>query len=537
MDLKPDRMGRAVSVLDCRPEADLQGEAIGLASYRGEELMAFADAMPVLIAYVGADRRFRFTNKTCDAWLGRPRGWISGRSVREVLGPAMSAAIDRHVEAALAGANVAFEMVIPFDDHRTLRMTFMADTNEGAVRGFFVLGEDLSEKSRLLHKEIANRERMRIALAEKERLLSELVETAPSLVVLADPEGRILLFNRACEELTGYARKEVIGKNLIELFVPPEWQPAVQQRFADPHAPEVRQPHENAWLTKAGEQRSIEWRCAALPMEGDDRLGVLGIGVDITARKVAERAACEQQIELARVLRINTMGEMVAALAHELSQPLAAILSYTQGCQRLMAGHEGCPPDVDTYLGKLAGQAQRAGEIIHHIRRFIQKDEPLRENYHVNELVREVAMFARAEAAAHGIQFTLNLAPRPLPVWAERIAVEQVIVNLFHNGIEALAGAGAGHPHREISIGTRMGKDVAVVAIKDTGPGVAPKVRESLFRPFVTTKRNGLGLGLSICRSIVRDHGGKMWLAEAGGTGATFCFTLPLAGRAIRPDG
>jgi PAS domain S-box-containing protein len=336
--------------------------------------------------------------------------------------------------------------------------------------------------------------------------------------------------------VTGYAREEVIGKNLIELFVPPEWQPAVQQRFADPRAPEVRQPHENAWLTKAGGQRSIEWRCAALPMDGDDRLGVLGIGVDISARKAAEQAAYEQQIELARVLRVNTMGEMAAALAHELSQPLAAILSYTQGCQRLMAGHEGSPPDVSIYLDKLAGQARRAGEIIHHIRRFIQKDEPLREKYDVNELVREAAMFARAEATVHGIQITLNLAPRPLPVRAERIAIEQVILNLFHNGIEALAGVRAGH-HREISIGTRIRKDVAVVAIQDTGLGVAAELRESLFHPFVTTKRNGLGLGLSICRSIVRDHGGEMWLTEPEGAGATFCFTLPLARCALRSNG
>ncbi|MGZ9103816.1 MAG: PAS domain-containing sensor histidine kinase, partial [Rhodoplanes sp.] len=339
-----------------------------------------------------------------------------------------------------------------------------------------------------------------------------------------------------CEELTGYAREEVIGKDLIELFVPPEWQPAVLQRFADPRAPEVRQPHENAWLTKAGEQRSIEWRCAALPMGGDDRLGVLGIGVDITARKAAERAACEQQIELARVLRINTMGEMAAALAHELSQPLAAILSYTQGCQRLMAGCEGTPPDVSTYLDKLAGQAQRAGEIIHHIRRFIQKDEPLRESCDMNELVREAAAFARAETAVHGIRVTLNLALGALLVRAERIAIEQVILNLFHNGVEALAAAG--DRRREITIETyaREEKEV-VVAIKDTGPGVPEELHERLFHPFVTTKRNGLGLGLSICRSIVQDHGGEMWLAEPEEAGANICFTLPLAGCAPGGDG
>ena len=536
MDFKPDGAGNAVPLLDSRPEAASRPEAMKPVPRLGDGLKAFAGVMPVLIAYVGPDQRFRFANKTCDDWVGRPRGWITEHSVRDVVGPAVSAAIDRHVEAALAGSNVTFEMVVPFDGRRTLRMTFVADTSEGVVRGFFILGEDLSEKNQLLRREIADRERMEVALAEKERMLSELVETAPSLVVLADPEGQILLFNRACEELTGYTRDEVIGKNLLELFVPPEWQPSVLQRFADPLSPEVRRPHENAWLTKAGDQRSIEWRCAALPMDGDDRLGVLGIGVDITARKAAEQAACEQQIELSRVLRVNTMGEMAAALAHELSQPLAAILSYTQGCQRLMAGCEGIPSDVRTYLDKTAGQAQRAGEIIHHIRRFIQKDEPLRESRDMNELVREAAAFARAEAAVHGIRVTMNLASGPLLVRAERIAIEQVILNLFHNSVEALAGA-AQEGRREIAIETGVRKDAVVVAIKDTGPGVPEDLRERLFDAFVTTKRNGLGLGLSICRSIVQDHGGEMWLTEADGAGANLCFTLPLAGRTPKADG
>jgi two-component system sensor kinase FixL len=146
----------------------------------------------------------------------------------------------------------------------------------------------------------------------------------------------------------------------------------------------------------------------------------------------------------------------------------------------------------------------------------------------LNELVREAATFARAEAAVHGIKVTLNLAFGPLLVWAERIAIEQVILNLFHNSVEALVGARA--ERREIAIGTSARKDVVVVAIKDTGPGVPKELHERLFHPFVTTKRNGLGLGLSICRSIVQDHDGEMWLAEPEDAGANFCFTLPLAG-------
>jgi PAS domain S-box-containing protein len=531
MDFHVDWAGERVPAPDSQPEAD------GGAARRSGVLASFADAFPVLIAYVGADGRLQFANKAWSGWFGLSHLQIFGQPLQDIVGPALYDVIRRYAEAALAGGTVRFEMAAPFDGScRTMRMTFVADTgDDGDARGFFVLGEDLSEESQLLQREIADRERVELELVDKERLLSELVETAPTLVVLTDPDGRILLFNRACEELTGYLREEVIGKNLLDLFVPPEWQPSVQRRFADPFAPEVRQPHENPWRTKSGEHRSIEWRCAVLPADGDDVLGVLGIGVDITERKRAERAAYQQQVELARVLRVNTMGEMAAALAHELSQPLAAILSYTQGCQRLMEGREGVPADVIAYLEKLAGQARRAGEIVKHIRRFIQKDEPLMAECDVSELVREAATFARAEAALHGVAVTLDFAPEPMWVQAERIAIEQVILNLIHNSVEALVGAQC--VRREVTVTTRAKEGFAVVGVADTGPGVSQELNHRLFQGFVTTKRNGLGLGLSICRSIVKDHGGEVWLAEQEGVGARFYFSLPVAGGALRSDG
>jgi PAS domain S-box-containing protein len=539
MDFKPEWAGTSVPAPDARPELSSAAPRLG------DALLSFADAMPVPIAYVGRDKSFRFANKACGGWFDLPPSQICGRSVRDLVGPALYDIMGSYVEAALAGATVRFEVEAPFDrSHRTMRMTFVPDTDgtfvpdtDGGqgVRGFFIHGEDMSERSHLLRQEIADRERVELELVDKERLLSALVETAPSLVVLTDWSGEILLFNRACEELTGFAREEVIGKNLLDLFVPPEWQPTVQRRFADPFAPEVRQPHENPWRTKSGEQRCIEWRCAVLPLGAENGLGVLGIGVDITERKRAEQAAYQQQIELARVLRVNTMGEMAAALAHELNQPLAAILSYTQGCQRLMAERKGALEDVPVYLEKLAGQARRAGEIVRHIRRFIQKDEPLMAECDVNELVREAATFARAEAAMHSVTVTLDLAPGPMPVRAERIAIEQVILNLIHNSVEALVGAKCAR--RQVTVTTGVREGYVVVGIEDTGPGVSKELLERLFQAFVTTKQNGLGLGLSICRSIVKDHGGEMWLAERDGAGARFFFSIPVAASAPRGDG
>jgi len=136
----------------------------------------------------------------------------------------------------------------------------------------------------------AGRKQAEEALRESQRTLEAVVETAPTLIVLTDPQGRILLFNRACEELTGYKREEVVGKTIAELFLPPEWIPIVQKRFADPYAPEVRAPHENPWITKSGEERLIEWRCTVLPSPLDGRAYVLGTGLDITERKRVEEA-------------------------------------------------------------------------------------------------------------------------------------------------------------------------------------------------------------------------------------------------------
>ncbi len=519
------------------PAVPSHPETLNSAALTENAWASFAEAVPVLMAYVDTGERVRFANQACDGWSGLVRSELHGRHLKELVEPAFQDNLEQHANAALAGATETFELVTPFNGGpRTIRMTLAADRGAGGeVRGLFVVGEDLSEKAELLQREIADHARVELELAEKERLLSELIETAPTLVVLADQEGKILLFNRASEELTGYARHEVIGKDLLTLFVPPEWQPTVMARFADPFAPEVRRPHENPWLTKSGERRHIEWRCAVLPIDGTGLKGLLGIGVDITERRIAERAAYQQQMELARVLRVNTMGEMAAALAHELSQPLAAVLGYTQGCQRLLAGHHGVPAEVDGYLEKLAGQARRAGGIVQHIRRFIQKDVPLMTECDVNELVQEAATFARAEAALHDVTVMLELAPEPLPARAERIAIEQVILNLIHNSVEALVGGQCAR--RQVKVTTAVREGFAVVEIADTGPGISQEVLHRLFQAFVTTKRNGLGLGLSICRSIVKDHGGEMGMIEQNGAGAKFRFSLPLAASPPSGDG
>lgn len=384
-------------------------------------------------------------------------------------------------------------------------------------------------------EDITQRKQVEEALAEKEKLLSELVETAPSLVVLTDGNGRIRLFNRTCEALTGYRREDVIGKALIDLFVPEDSKPAVMKRFEDLDPAALRAPHENHWMTVSGERRLIEWRCATLPMAGHEQAGILGIGVDVTRQREMEQFARQQQAELAHVFRINTLGEMATTLAHELNQPLAAILSYAQGCIMLVRAAKGGPEELLGYLEKTAQQARRAGQIIHQMRRFVRREEPMEAApVDINEVIQAMAALMSVEARANTIAFCLDLTPDLPLVAGDRVAIEQVVVNLFHNSVEALRTVSG--CDRRITISSRLAAPGAIaIQVRDNGPGVAPDLAEHAFAPFVTSKNKGLGLGLSICRSIVRDHGGDLWLEPVTDSGADFRFTLPAAEVAETP--
>jgi two-component system sensor kinase FixL len=218
------------------------------------------------------------------------------------------------------------------------------------------------------------------------------------------------------------------------------------------------------------------------------------------------------------------MGEMASALAHELNQPLSAIANYVRGSARLLDGKQ---PDVSKVRGALvqAGdEALRAGQIIRRLREFVAKGEAERRVESLPKLIEEAAALALVGAKTLGVQVKLNIGTSPEFVLADKVQVQQVLLNLIRNGMEAMAAA----PRRELSVSTRAAEDDFVeIRIADTGPGIDPEIADQLFQPFVTTKPQGMGVGLSICRTIVESHGGRIWVDETPGGGATFHFTLP----------
>jgi two-component system sensor kinase FixL len=369
----------------------------------------------------------------------------------------------------------------------------------------------------------------RLPAAEREALLRAIIETAPDALIAIDERGLIQIANPAAERLFQYSAEELLGKNVSMLM------PAPHRHWHDGYI---------ARYLRTGEKRIIGIGRAVVgsrkdgttfPMElavGEARLGehrlFTGFVRDLTERQEAERRLHELQAELLQVSRLSIMGEMASGLAHELNQPLTAIMNYVQACRRLLERDEGIRPErVRELMDKAVAQASRGGQIINRLRRFMAAGETERACEDVNRVVEEASALALVGARDKGIVVQARLA-RGLPdVLIVKVQIHQVVINLIRNAIDALAGTAG---ERTIVLQTQRGGPGEVeVTVADTGPGLAAQVKSRLFQPFVTTKAEGMGIGLSICRTIVDGHGGRIWASDHPGGGAAFHFTLPVA--------
>jgi C4-dicarboxylate-specific signal transduction histidine kinase len=259
----------------------------------------------------------------------------------------------------------------------------------------------------------------------------------------------------------------------------------------------------------------------------DGRIVRLHMAAEITDRKHAEDVARHQQKKLEQTSRLLTVGEMASTLAHEINQPLSAIANYNMGCVRRIRAGNWDAQELAATLEKATVQAERAGKVVQRVRDFLRNREPNRSPVAVNELVEEACKLVEIEAEKSGITLSQRLAANLPPVLADRIMVEQVLLNLLKNGMEAMHEAGGS---RELSIETRATSDAAIeVAVVDRGHGISNAAESELFAPFFTTKVQGLGMGLNICRSIIEMHEGKLWFTRNDAVGTTFRFTLPIA--------
>ena len=361
-------------------------------------------------------------------------------------------------------------------------------------------------------------------LQAREAHLQSILDSVPDAMIVIDETGIIQSFSAAAEVQFGWPSAEVIGRNISMLMPDP---------YRDAH---------NGYLARylmTGERKIIgigrvvvgERRDGTtFPMElsvgetkSGDRRFFTGFARDLSERQAVERRFQGVQSELAHVSRLSAMGEMASALAHELNQPLSATANYLQGSLRLLE-QEPMDKALLTEALSLAGQQMfRAGDIIRRLRDFVSKGETDRQIESLPDLLEEAAALAMVGARDLGVRLRFDIEATLSLVIADKVQIQQVVLNLMRNAVESMAGA----PKRELTVAARnVGDDTVEVSVRDTGSGLSKEMVAQLFQPFVTTKQNGMGVGLSISRTIVEAHGGRIW-AEANPRGGTaFKFTL-----------
>ena len=352
-------------------------------------------------------------------------------------------------------------------------------------------------------------------------------------VIGIDQQGRITDANRFLERLTGFSADELTGKPLRELIAA-ENRAELDARLAAAAQSGPRPRSRWDLVCRSGERRALVWSTVGLSHIDGSYAGLLSIGEDITERLAGERQLERTRHELERLARVNVAGELVATLAHELNQPLAAILSNAQAARRFLTNPRPDFGEVQAILDDIVRDDKRAGDVIHHLRLLLREGATAREDLELGELVQQVLGLIRNELDAQGISVKLALASALPPVAAGRVETQQVLLNLLANAIHALDEVPV--ERREITVRAQaQGADAAEISVEDRGPGIAADVLPRLFEPFFTTRSAGLGMGLAICRRIVDAHGGRIW-AENTDRGARFCFTLPLAASAHVDD-
>lgn len=369
-------------------------------------------------------------------------------------------------------------------------------------------------------------------LQENEYRLRAIIESEPECVKLQAADGTVLEINPAGLRLVDADRPEDIVGQRIYSVVAPEYADFYRENMRRVFAGEAVV-YEFRSITLKGRTCWMETHAVPLRDARGAIYALLGITRDITEHKLAEEQARRHQTELARVARLATMGEMATGLAHELNQPLSAIANFARGCIRRLRNGGVAPGELIGPLEEVCQQAERASEVMRHVRDFVRKREPRLAAADVNQIVRSVAHFTEMETRQQNAVVKLALAPDLPRVLADPIMVEQVISNLVRNSMEAMAEARS--PRREITIRTGPNGGGAVeVEVGDTGPGIDGALIDQVFDQFFTTKPEGVGMGLSISRSIVESHGGSIRAESRAGGGATFRFSLQSVAQGAR---
>ena len=390
---------------------------------------------------------------------------------------------------------------------------------------FVIIGAGIAWSGEQLQRNrIRAAESTREALA-REAHLASILNTVPDAMIVIDERGIIQSFSSAAERLFGFVAADVVGKN-VKLLMPSPYREA-HDGYIDRYLRTGERRIIGIGRVVVGQRSdgsTFPMELAVGEMRSSNQRFFTGFIRDLTERQKTEARLQELQSELVHISRLTAMGEMASALAHELNQPLSAIANYMKGSRRLIENSTDERAGLlRTAMDKAAEQALRAGQIIRRLRDFVARGESERRVESIKKLVEEASALALVGAKDLGVRVIFQFDPAIDLVLADKVQIQQVLHNLIRNAIEAMESS----PKRELAISTAAADDdMVAIRVADTGTGISPDLMPQLFQPFVTTKPHGMGVGLSICRTIVEAHGGRLDAGPSPAGGTVFCFTL-----------
>jgi PAS domain S-box-containing protein len=354
--------------------------------------------------------------------------------------------------------------------------------------------------------------------------LAAIVNSSEEAIVSKDLNGTIESWNGGAERLFGYQASEVIGKSIL-IIIPPDRHDEELRIVERIRRGELIESYETVRMREDGSLLDISLTVSPLRDAAGRIIGASKIARDITERKRAEAALRDMQMQLAHANRVATMGQLSASITHEVNQPITAAVTYALAARRWLSAEPPNFREVDDALSLIVKEGNRAGEVVGRIRALIKKAPARKDAVAINDAILEVIALTRTEAANNSVSVRTQLTEGLPRVQGDRVQLQQVLLNLIINAIEAMRDVG--EEERELLISTRNEPDGVSVEVRDSGPGFAPADLDRVFEAFYTTKPGGLGMGLSICRSIIEAHNGRLWASPNVPRGASFQFTLP----------
>jgi len=469
-------------------------------------------------AIIGKDRMGRITywNAAAERLFGYPATEIIGQFISRIIPPARAGEEVAILDRVGSGEYLAhFETERMTKDGRIIPVSLTLSPilgPDGAVIGISDIARDLSETQQLA-----------VALQQREALLRSILDSNPDGFIVIDEQAIVKVFSVAAERMFGYAAAEVVGHNISMLMPEP---------YATAHDGYVERYRDTGDRRIIGIGRVVAGRRkdgTTFPMDlqvgeatapGERRF--TGFVRDLTEREDRDRRLAELQSELMHVARLSELGQMASALAHEVNQPLTAVANYLRGMRRLL--DDDSPPLLRQGIEKVAEQAERARAIVQSLRDLVKKEERPRSAESLEALVLETAALVLA-GMSRRVTLIQDIPADAQAVFIDRVQVQQVLLNLMRNAVQAMEGG----PVQRLTVRAKRVGEQVEIAVSDTGTGLSDAVRERLFQPFVTTKADGLGVGLSICRTIVEAHGSQLTVTSIAGEGTTFLFGVPAA--------